>query len=342
MESIESLLQLKRTLRFHNGKFRILIFSDLHGIYQYDRRVVRDIEAVVKNTTPDLVIFNGDNVWKDGAADENSLRRFMTDCTAYLEEHEIPWAHTFGNHDAERGFEVCDQQKVFEEFPCCLTKAGPDWVPGTGNCVLPILAEKSDDIKYNMWLLDSHRDMREYLTEHGFPDDRRIYQFPDPLHLGTSYDAIRFEQIMWYWQTSGQLQKHCGHKIPGAMAFHIALPEFVVVYKNVAECKYKGIRRESVGNSPVNSGLFNALFERQEVKTVVCGHDHINDFEGEYFGIRLAMDGGMNYDGYCDDDLRGGRVIDITEDDPWHVDSFMVRSADYVENYPGLEDRKAD
>lgn len=342
MEDISSLLKLKHTLRFHNGKFRILIFSDLHGVEDFDRRVVRDMEAVVKNTEPDLVIFNGDNVWRDGATDADSLRGFMTPCTAYLEANHIPWAHTFGNHDAEKGFEVCEQQKVFETYDYCLTKAGPDWVPGTGNCVLPILAEGSDDIKFNMWLLDSHRDMREYLLDHGLPNEPKLYKFPDPLHLHSGYDTIRFEQIMWYWQTSRQLAAHCSHPIPGAMAFHIAIPEFVTIYKNVAECRCRGIRRESVGNSPINSGLFNALFERQEVKTVVCGHDHINDYDGQYLGITLAMDGGMNYDGYCDDDIRGGRILDINEDDPWHINTYMVRSADYVADYPGKPMRKAD
>ena len=93
-----------RQLKFRDGKFRILCFSDSHGIKDFDTRVVRDIEAITEGTKPDLVLFLGDNVWRDGAENEDTLRAFMTAVTKPLTDRGIPWAHVFGNHDMERGY----------------------------------------------------------------------------------------------------------------------------------------------------------------------------------------------------------------------------------------------
>ena len=168
------------------------------------------------------------------------------------------------------------------------------------------------------------------------PRDSSLAKLPDPLHVSSGYDAVRFDQIMWYWNESKKIEAENGCKVPGCMVLHIAFPEYCLPYKNVAETAYKGTRRESIGSGPVNTGLFAALVQRGDVKTVVCGHDHINDCEGTYLGVKLTYDAGIGYDGYCHGDLRGGRVIDITENDPWNVDTYMVRSADYVKNYEYL------
>ena len=50
------------TLRFRNGKFRVLCVSDVHGIKDFDKRAVRDLTAIVDKAEPDLVLFLGDNV----------------------------------------------------------------------------------------------------------------------------------------------------------------------------------------------------------------------------------------------------------------------------------------
>ena len=64
-----------------------------------------------------------------------------------------------------------------------------------------------------------------------------------------------------------------------------------------------------------------------------AGHDHINTFDGIYCGIRMGFDGSIGYEAYGarDNDpghdrerLRGGRVFDITKDDPWLIRTEMV------------------
>ena len=82
------------------------------------------------------------------------------------------------------------------------------------------------------------------------------------------------------------------------MAMHIALPEYVIAYKNTAESYYEGTRREGVGCSPINSGMFNAILDRGDVKTLMAGHDHINDFCALYKGVYLVYTQCSGYNTY--------------------------------------------
>ena len=331
-KNIITVNEMNNTLRFRNGKFRILCFSDSHGIKDFDKRVVRDIDAIVNNTNPDLVLFLGDNVWRDGAENEDTLRAFISAVVKPLNTRNIPWAHVFGNHDMEKGFETKDQQPVYESIEGCLSTKGPDDIYGVGNWVLQIKSENSDKTVYNVWGLDSGRGMGEFLDCCGLPRDTKV-KLPDPLHISSGYDAVKFDQQMWYWNESVRIEKENGQKIPGLLVMHMAFPEYALLYKNVQETAFRGTHREGIGSSPVNSGFFATLVQRGDVKTVVVGHDHINDCEGEYMGIKLTYDAGIGYDGYCAGDLRGGRIVDITESDPWNVATYMVRSSDFVENY---------
>lgn len=340
MTQLEYNLSLKKELRFKNGKFRVLAFSDLHGKCNFDRRIIRDIAALLDKHNPDLILLVGDIVWDDGAQSPETLKAYLSEVMGEAESRRIPWAHVFGNHDAEKGYAVKDQQTVYESFEYCVAKRGPEDIYGTGNYVLPVKAENGNDIVFCLWGLDSNRNMHQFLTDVGLEDDYRQVMMPDPLHLSQTYDTIRFNRVMWYWNSSVELERYNGKKIPGMMFFHIPIPEFIIPYKNVAQTGYCGFRREQVGSSPINSGLFSAILQRGDVKTVLCGHDHINDYEGTYCGIKMVYDAGMSYDVNCDDDMQGGRIVDISEDDPWNVTTYMVRSADCVADYPGEEMRK--
>ncbi|MBQ3086557.1 MAG: metallophosphoesterase [Clostridia bacterium] len=321
------------TLRFRNGKFRVLCVSDVHGIKDFDKRAVRDLTAIVDKAEPDLVLFLGDNVWHDGAESEETLRYFMSALIAPLHERSIPWAHVFGNHDAEKGFTVKDQQPIYESLPGCLSSAGPEDISGTGNWVLQVKQEHGEKTVFNIWGLDSGRGIGEFLSDYGFERDARLAKLEDPLYVSSGYDVIRFDQIMWYWNESKRIEAENGYKVPGMMVFHIAVPEYVLPYRNPAQTKYKGTMRETVGSGPINTGLFATLVQRGDVKTLVCGHDHINDTEGEYLGIKLTYDAGLGYDGYCAGDLRGGRIVEIDENDPWHAKTYMIRSSECVDGY---------
>ncbi|MCR5485190.1 MAG: metallophosphoesterase [Clostridiales bacterium] len=325
-------------LKFKNGKFRIFALSDTHVVANGDARVTRDIDAIVEAIKPDLVLYLGDQVWKSAAENADTLRDALHMQTDPVEKRGIPWAHVFGNHDRERGFKNEDQEKIYEEFPHCLSEAGPDEIDGTGNYMLPVFDGEGKKIVYAVWAVDSHSGFMDLVKKQGLNEDPWFYSLPEPLTGGVhspGYDMPHFSQVLWYWNKSLELEREQGGKVPGLMVMHQPMPEYTIPYKNPAQTFYRGNMRESVGTGNFNSGLFGAVVERGDVKTIISGHDHINDWQAQYLGVTLSYDAGLSYDNYCDDDLRGGRVVDIDENDPWNVKTYMVRSSDFVPDYPG-------
>lgn len=330
----------KLPLRFRDGKFRILAISDLHGVVNYDKRLTRDLAALLDGVKPDLLLILGDVADHDALESPENLRGYLADLNAVMAARNIPWAHTFGNHDCDEN-KPFSQMAVYEEMSHCISKRGPETVAGVTNYVLPIASEDGSDVLFNVWLLDSHDSLGDYMRLHrlGDPGSKWDYQcaYPSCLHgWAAGYDTLRFNQVMWYYEGSRYFERQAGHKVPGLLGLHIPLPEYRVIYQNPAECYYEGIMRETVGNSPVNAGLLNAMVDRDDVKTVVAGHDHINDCTGLFMGVKLTYDAGLSYDCYCHDDLRGGRVFDLTADAPAEVKTYMVRARDYVAD--GKED----
>jgi len=81
--------------------------------------------------------------------------------------------------------------------------------------------------------------------------------------------------------------------------------------------------------------------DRGDIKGIFCGHDHINDYVGNWFGIRLGYDYAAGYAEYGlpEDDPRnargrGSRVFLIKESDPGNFVTwirFEDGSADQLE-----------
>ncbi|MBR0510351.1 MAG: metallophosphoesterase [Clostridia bacterium] len=324
----------KMPLRFHDGRFRILSISDLHGIVNYDRRLTRDLAALLDGVKPDLLLVLGDVADHDALESAESLRGYLSDLNAVMAARNIPWAHTFGNHDCE-AHRTFSQMAVYEEMSHCISKRGPEDIHGVTNYVLPIRSEDGEKILFNVWLLDSHDSLADLMREFDLGDPANKWDlqcaYPSCLHgWATCYNTLNVDQVMWYYNGSRKFEREAGHKIPGLLGLHIPLPEYRIIHKNPAESYYEGVMRETNGNPPLNAGMLNALLDRGDVKTVVAGHDHINDCAGTFMGIRLTYDAGLSYDCYCHDDLRGGRVFDLSADDPAAVVTYMARARDYV------------
>jgi hypothetical protein len=69
---------------------------------------------------------------------------------------------------------------------------------------------------------------------------------------------------------------------------------------------------------PFNSGLFNAFLERGDVRGYFVGHDHVNTYVGNYYGVELGYAPGTGFGAYglpgADRNrLRGARVFELDE-----------------------------
>jgi hypothetical protein len=312
----------KHTLRFdENGEFRVLVFGDVQsGPPAPQKRTLQAMETIVTREDPDLVLFAGDNSLSCGT--QTVLRNYLKAMTGYLEENQIPWAHVYGNHDDEGALSREKQQVVYEEFPYCMSQAGPEDIKGVGNYVIPVYSsdESRTDPIFSVWGMDSGG----YVTDKGLAGrqavlNRTMYQG----HSGSSYAYMPFTQIRWYYNTSEEIEAYAGHQVPGMMFFHIPLQEFYEIWLNQEQTGTEGTKQDPVCAGPLNSGMFTAMVERDDIKAVVCGHDHINDYAGEFCGIQLCYASNIGYDTYHDESMMGGRVFVVHEDNPDEIETYM-------------------
>lgn len=319
----EALRDQKHILRFDkNGEMRILMISDVQASAPApSQRALDAIEIIVEREQPDLVLFGGDNSL--GCSSEEILKNYVEKMVAPMEARQIPWAHVYGNHDDEgKAMTRAQQQKVYESFDYCVSKAGPEDIKGVGNYVLPVYSseESRTDPVFAVWGLDSG----SYVTDKGLAGSRAVLE--DTMfrgHPGSGYAYMPFSQIQWYYNTSEEIEEYAGHKVPGMMYFHIPLQEFYEVVLNPEQTGMTGVQRDPICAGPLNSGMFTAILERGDIRAVSCGHDHINDYSGEFCGVKLCYASTLGYDTYHDEDIMGARMFIIQEENPYEIETYI-------------------
>jgi len=309
-----------------DGSFRIIQFADTQDDHDMDPRTVRLMEAVLDDQNPDLVVFTGDNI-RGGPETADQAREAMDHIVGPMESRGIPWLVAFGNHDEDHtpstGMDEEAQLAYYMSFPNNLNRLDPPGVYGTGNVHVLIQGSEGNDPRFVIWALDSGR----------YSSDSIGGQAVEADGLRT-YDWIRSSQVDWYRRTSEELEEEYGAGVPGFMFFHIPLPEFALMWENRENHDVIGEKNEDVAAGSFNSGLFAAAKERGDVKGIFVGHDHVNDFVGDYFGIRLGYSANTGFGTYGlgDDDpdrMRGARVFVLQEVDPEGFETFMVYARGY-------------
>ena len=290
------LLETKHKLYYNDdGSFKTLIIADAHmntNANATDVQEVKDrIKLLVDRENPDLVIFTGDNTISSNS--EEQLRKNIDALVGYIEEKQIPWCHVYGNHDHEGAISRERQQVVYESYEYCVSKRGPEDIYGVGNYVLGVY-NKDGSLGSVIYCIDSGA----YAS-------------------GGGYDYIKEDQIAWYKDTSETLQAYNdGNLVKGIMAFHIPMYENRVASDNrnnkdlVSE--YTGDTHEGIcsSNSDVTN-MFETMLERGDIKAVVTGHDHKNDYMFNYRGIKLSSSPNVSDLTYYSTDLQGARVFDL-------------------------------
>ena len=331
-------LSIKRPLRFNkDGRFRILMMSDLHYAPDRDPRTIRLMEKLLDSQKPDFVMLGGDNT--TGKANMQEFLPLLEDIASPMETRRVPWAHIFGNHDISSDLTKEAQQAEYEKYAHCVSKTGDLALPGVGNYVLPVLNDQDEPV-FGLWGLDSHQDFETPSVPFDYGCDPYWDLLMPSRLLGRSdWEFIRFEQILWYWNTSVKIEKALGKKLPSLMFIHIPLQEFNALVRNAGRTQTTGEYNEGISASEVNSGLFAAVLQRGDVKGIFAGHDHNNTFDGVYCGIRMGFDGSAGYHAYGlgphdpggdRERLRGGRIFDIYADKPQEIRTRMVTIQDLV------------
>lgn len=317
-----------------DGKFKIMQMSDIQDYIDtatkptLNQKTVNLMEAALDTEQPDLVVITGDQI--GGNMDSEELQSLITQIAQPFEERQIPWLVTFGNHDEDattalsEGWNKIKQLSFYRSFKYNINRASMSGVQGfksngvntigVGDMYQLIYDKEGKTPIYNIWALDSNA-------------------YADSTTGIGGYDWIRPEQIQWYTETSKQLEAKYGNKINSLMFFHIPTPEWGDMWDNKDEFGVVGEKNEEECPADVNSGMFTAALARGDVKGMFVGHDHVNDYTGNYYGIQLGYDANVGYQTYGlggtdNDRLRGVRVFELDENNLETFETRLVKASD--------------
>lgn len=277
------------SMQLMNGNFKILQLTDTHyiGGDARSQRALDNVNKVLDAEKPNLVIHTGDIIFGKPA------RENLTQLLSPITDRHIPFAVALGNHDEEFGL---SRQEVFEhirQMPGCLnTVAKP--MHGVSNDVIII---KSSEGK-KQWAL--------FLFDTG----NKALEFPEL----KSYDYIHADQIQWYRGVSRQLKdENQGVSLPSLAFMHIPITEYLDGLSD-SRRQIRGNLGENPCSPTINSGAFVAMREQGDIKAVICGHDHDDDYVMKWRGMY------MMYGRYSGGDTvynnlkpNGARIIELTE-----------------------------
>lgn len=288
------------------GKFKILQFTDIHfsDNNEVDQETVQLMRKILKEENPDFIMITGDTVYG-----ENNTKHLPL-ALAPVIESGIPFSYTFGNHDTEDGEGYEELFPIITAMPNCKLYHDERSKVGTGNHTLEVV-DKQGNVKWVIVGMDSGN-------------------YNPIKHIG-GYACVNQIQIEWY----KTIIKDYAERNPdfSALLFmHIALPEYHELWD--MEVCY-GKKREGICSPKINSGFFAAMQEVGHTKGVFVGHDHINDFYGEMYGITLGYGRATGYNTYGQEDfLRGARIFVLDENHTEHFETYVRLSDDTVITQP--------
>lgn len=330
------------TLQFQNGKFKILILSDLQDTNEPQQETTDMITAAITKTEPDLIVLLGDNIagwWK--GVDKTQTDEAIAKVAEPIENSGIPFALVFGNHDheglasEENGYEEEAAKEYilhrFQLYGGCLATEGEE-MTGVGNYNLTVKDSAGEKDIFNLWFMDSN----PYT-----PDEE-----------GGGYGYVHEDQTEWYKKTSDALKaQNGGAPMPSLLFQHIIVPEVYDMLTEVPkgtegavsgngghEGKYyianeNYIYQGNVNEGPcppnTNHGQFESWVEQGDIIGAFFGHDHTNDFAGEYQGIKLVAcpeTGFYSYGG-----VHGVRTITLDEKDLSDFESEVILYTDLLD-----------
>ena len=317
-----------------DGRFTVLILSDLQDTQFTTELVVSGETHVLQDYPADLIVLLGDQLegpspvlrLGDGAKNcEDTLRTLL----APVEATGIPFVVVFGNHDYEAPISIREQVKIFESYDNCLAVSFGKNSTEDGAFVLPIYPKGSELPAMALYFFDSG----SYLAN-------------------GDYDTVSAEQVAWYNEQSAAFRAaNDNQALPSAAFCHIPVPEVYQLLTEVPKGTKGALKGVGVGKgkyyvpnetailtgevneapcpSSENNGLFDAYLANGDMFLTVNGHDHINSFIGSVEGVDIANAPGSSYTSYGAEDTRGVRLFRFSEHNVRDYETLHVLYSDY-------------
>lgn len=316
-----------------NGEFKILHLCDCQDGYPAKEKMFTYINFMLDIYKPDIVVLGGDNCVCAKEYKDDAIKELVTPFV----EREIYFTLVFGNHDDEQEVDKETLLAMYQKHggKYCLAYDADPALSGCANHNLPVYASEGNEIKFNLWMLDT---------------GTYVYDETGEKRLG--YDSVRDDQVRWYAETSRALEAEQGKKVPSLVFQHMIVQEIYDVMFPKAYIKIPyltetyGNRTYSVVNpdtsafkghyfEPPSPGVYNygetdTMISRGDVLGILVGHDHINSYEVKYSGMKLINTPGVSFNAYGNEFVRGSRLITINEDDPWTFESEVITVNDLV------------
>ena len=318
-------------LRFNSeGKFKIMYICDVQDSYPMEEGMLALVGEALDAEKPDLVILGGDNIMSSDVRGYDQLLTLFT-------ERNVKFDLVFGNHDHDSADKLTKEEQlaIYQTYNGCLARDADPLLSGCGTHNLPLMSSDGSRVAFNLWLFDSN----DYCTYSDGTND---------------YDRVREDQIEWYMNKSEELQQDNGGKLVPSLAFqHIIVPEvydalfFKAPFslgkatKNFADgshyfyipnlFKLNGLMNEMPCPPYGNDGEWDAFVERKDVLGCAFGHDHINSFVVDYKGVDMIQTPGSTYNSYGDDLVRGVRIINLDENNPWTYETHVLTAAELAQ-----------
>lgn len=296
-------------LKFKKEIFKIMQIADVQEGANVSPDTINLISAALDKEQPDLVVYSGDQIWgyANFRGNKEKVEQALRDITAPVTERNIPFSICFGNHDRQVGVSNKEQFEIYKKIDGFVGE-DEDGIDGCANHVIEIYDD--EEIKYLLYLIDSNTS------------------------LSVGYDNVHKNQIEWYRKTRDAYEKKNGTVIPSVVIQHIPVPEIfelitevkkgmkgaVQGFRNHAGKWYvlnkekvnpEGFMKESPADPMENSGEFEAMTEKGDVKGIYFGHDHINSFNGKVHGVDLGYTQGAGFHVYGPGLDRGVRMIHL-------------------------------
>ncbi|MHC1750801.1 MAG: metallophosphoesterase [Cellulosilyticaceae bacterium] len=285
-------------IAMQQGKdLKILLITDVQLVATpiKEKRALEMVENLVKKTQPDLVITLGDNT--SGVFSHFQTRRFVK----FMQELNVPWAITLGNHDSEGLGDRNWHGNQYEGATQSLFKMGPSNIHGVGNYGINVESPQGD-IVYSLIMMDTNVDREE------------------------GFDHVYQDQMDWYkWMVEGvskaqygDYAPESGKVVPSMVFFHIPTPEFQQASDAVARGEIDpstvfGANKETVCAPLVNNGFFDLAKQLQSTSHIFAGHDHNNSLSVNWENIRLTYVLKTGPTSYSLPEMQGGTLLTIKD-----------------------------
>ncbi|KAF2074367.1 hypothetical protein CYY_004342 [Polysphondylium violaceum] len=300
--SLSSGVDIERPiLKFPKDRpFKIVQFTDLHyeGLFSgEDLLTQQGQEKILEIENPDFVMLSGDMIsgYKSAFVNEEAYKKTWDLFTEPMRKRNIPWAITFGNHDAEGALTGYQMMELDRSYPLSLSQHGPSEAAGNANYVINIQGSNDTAAASYIYIFDS-----------------------DTPSCGANgaWGCIQPSQIEWF-----KKQSLLNLQIPSIAFVHVPPIEVVDLWNNFPVYGDFGDMESSCFYTHKYK-FVDSLLEQGDIKGLYFGHDHKNDFIGDYKGLSMGYGRKTGYGSYNPKYQQGARVL-LIDENPYLITSYI-------------------